>query len=52
MSRKRQAYPKPFVHNLIENERSDTDSGEICPAWYRFFVYGNAVRNCDSECLC
>ena len=48
----RKAYPGRFAHNLIENGRSDTDSGLLYPAWYRFFVYGDAVRNSDSECMC
>ena len=45
----RKAYPGRFVHNLIENGRSDTDSGLLYPAWYRFLSmamqYGIAIRN-------
>ena len=49
MPQKMQAYQGRFVHNLIENGRSDTDPGEVCPAWYRFLSmgmqYGIAIRN-------
>ena len=45
----RQVYLGRFVHSLIENGRSDTDSGKSCPAWYRFLsmgiLYGIALRN-------
>ena len=37
---------------LIEKGRSDTGSGMFYPGLVSFFVYGDAVRNSDSKCLC
>jgi len=44
-------YPCVVAHTMIENGRSDTDSGNrVSLTWYRF-LNGDAVRNCDSKYL-
>ena len=39
------------LHTIIEKRRSDTDS-ERSPRLGIVFIYGDAVRDCDSEFLC